>query len=803
VADDFERGASTTIYRFRRDGQSVSAYQPSADAPAVRCGDIVRIEGVRLGDTMTVSRAEIAGRSAGDAGCATVGEQRVAVILVTFPGTSLPAAAKGGLRQLMFDGSSLSAHTWYRDQSYGKVSLRGDVFGPYVLDQAYSCGQTAQMQAAAIRAADRDIDFREYQRYILVFPPIRDCIFGAMATLGCREIQSEEGRVGGSWVWSNYMADSGAMLSLLIHEFGHNLGMGHSRLLRFPGEALEADGHRGVPLEYGDNASVMGNARFGGFAASHRLAAGWLAAETDVGVAERNGNYVVAPLESGSGVRALRVRRRIGADEWLWLEYRPGSPGSGGAVIRRETPESGAWTHLLDMTAASSDEARFDMGVGSEANPFLQAWSTWSDPHSDPTITLGEERAEGLDVFIRYDERCAAPDVSEVTVPDWEQELALPVAAAPGCEWQVKSGRTWMSVTRNAGEALVKIGAIPDSILRSGVLTLGRNTVRIVQKAPPRDMTLLSVSPPGVDLPVEASVPILFHLRDENGVEDMQAIRLSVAPRPGSAAAPCYFRYSWVRRVVEVSSDGEVFHDDEKPGIGYSGSCSVEALIYRVNRTDVIFRFFLNFTGPEGEALTAMVRAEDAAGAAGPWVQAAEFQTTRQCRALPTADYLTSGDSLTVRASLSPCAWTATTDVDWIRLGVNSSNDGGLLPFDVAANAEAGMREGHIFINGAPVRVIQYSDGAVQRQYVTLRPPETVISGEAGVGMLTFYYGLGDVVPAEAEVAWLRVLRVERAADRREIRFLAEQNPEPTPRVGTILVGGKPFTVLQQAGPVR
>ena len=204
-----------------------------------------------------------------------------------------------------------------------------------------------------------------------------------------------------------------------------------------------------------------------------------------------------------------------------------------------------------------------------------------------------------------------------------------------------------------------------------------------------------------------------------------------------------------------------------------------------------------------------MVRAEDAGGPTGPWVQAAEFRTTRQCRALPTIDYLTyltggaSGDWLTVRASASPCAWTASTDVDWIRLGVNSSNDGGLLPFDVAANAEAGTREGHIFINGAPVRVIQYADGEVQRQYVTLRPPETVISGEAAVGMLTFYYSLGDLVPAEAEVPWLRVLRVERAADRREIRFLAEQNPEAAPRVGTILVGGKPFTVLQQAGPVR
>ncbi len=84
-----------------------------------------------------------------------------------------------------------------------------------------------------------------------------------------------------------------------------------------------------------------------------------------------------------------------------------------------------------------------------------------------------------------------------------------------------------------------------------------------------------------------------------------------------------------------------------------------------------------------------------------------------------------------------------------------------------------------------------------------LRPTETVVSGLGGIGALAFNYGLGDLVPAVSQDEWLQVVRVERNADQRNVVFLFEKNPEPLPRVGSIAVGGKRFTVLQQAGPDR
>lgn len=593
VADDFEQGVSTTIYRFRQDGREITTYQNSADATLVRCGDIVRIDGVRLGDTMKVRQARIAQRAAAGAGCSAVGPQRVAIILATFPGVPAPPTTAAALRRLLFDEVSFSANSWYRQVSYGKLSLSGEVFGPFTLDRSYSCKETAQMRAAAVRAADRDINFNEFERYILIYPPIRDCGFGGMGTLGCSDLQTNDGSVRASWIWSNYPADPTSLLNLLVHEFGHNLGLGHSRTLRFPGAALEADDYHAVPVEYGDRSALMGSGRFGDFAAAHKLEMGWLQPETDVVTVEGDGEFVLSPLGNSSGVRGIRVRRRSGADEWLWLEYRQSGDG---VLVRRETSASGTLTHLLDMTPAPLEESRFDLGVSSEARPELQPGSRWTDPHSDLTISVRDAGEDGIPVVVRYTDRCAVPDRRQVTVTVEPQVFALPVAIGPDCQWQVTSGRSWLRASRGDTDASIQVNGITNKRNRSGVVTVGRHTVQVIQKGPPEDLQILSVSPPGAELPVNASVPFVLYLRDENGPEDTQAIQLSVIPREGSAAAPCYFRFSGERRVVEISDDGVDYRDDESSTIGRSGSCALEAATFRVDPTDLLFRFSLVFT---------------------------------------------------------------------------------------------------------------------------------------------------------------------------------------------------------------
>jgi M6 family metalloprotease-like protein len=831
VADDMDHGASSTIYRFRRDGLEVTAYQAAAGGPKSQCGDVLRLEGVRLGDTMAVSRASVTGQRAASADCSSTGSQRVAVILARFPGSSAALPAAGSVQRMMFDESAFSANTWYREMSYGKVSLSGAVFGPYTLDRAYSCAETSQMRAAAIQAADRDIDFHQFERYILVFPYIRGCNWGGMGTLGCGDLQTGEGTVRASWIWANYGGSLDALQNLLLHEFGHNLRLGHSRLLRFPGVAMEADDFRAVPVEYGDSTAMMGNSRYGDFAAAHKLQMGWLEAGPDVVNVEADGQFTLAPLGNDSGVRALRVRRRAGSDQWVWLEYRRWREGSlaaaqgatrsgmNGVLVRLEAPPSESWTDLLDMTPPKLDESRLDFGASSDAQMELVPGATWVDPHSDLTISLGEMGEDGATVEVHYNERCAVPAQTEISASSEEQVLTVPVTAADGCDWQLSSGRSWLGVSRKVEESAdgaapepavsVRLGAVPDKLHRHGLVSVGRHTIRVNQRGAEQDLEILSVSPPGTDLPAGSSVPFVIHLRDLNGMEDMQAVQLSVLPRQGSMAAPCYFRYSLVRRVVEVSYDGNEYRDSESPATGYSGACALEGSTFQPSNTDLFFWFSLLFAGDAGENLAISVRAEDSQGVAGPWVTATEMTAVNTCRVLPRFDYflyLSGGgtnNSVPVRASGSPCAWTATSDSAWLQVGTPSGTDGGDLRFSVEANPLPVTREGRIFVNGTPIQFTQFGLGEVQPYYVTLRPTETVVSGLGGISALAFSYGLGDLVPAESQDSWLQVVRVERNADQRNVVFLFQENPEPSPRVGCIVVGGKRFTVLQEGGPDR
>jgi hypothetical protein len=151
-----------------------------------------------------------------------------------------------------------------------------------------------------------------------------------------------------------------------------------------------------------------------------------------------------------------------------------------------------------------------------------------------------------------------------------------------------------------------------------------------------------------------------------------------------------------------------------------------------------------------------------------------------------------------VRASDEGCAWSAQTDVTWVRLRTASGTGESVLRFDVEANRMETTREGRIEVNGERVRVVQFGSGEVQPSYMTLRPEETVVSSKGGSGVLTFYYGLGDLAPAVTESDWLQVFRVVRNGDRREVTYYWGSNPELEERVGSLLVGGKRYTVLQR-----
>ena len=98
------------------------------------------------------------------------------------------------------------------------------------------------------------------------------------------------------------------------------LGLGHAGSLDFGGITLGFAGETGTRRELGDAFSRMGGG-LGHYSARHKLQLGWLENGTEIETVDESGVFTLSPLSSSvAGLKALRVRRAAGSDEWLWVE---------------------------------------------------------------------------------------------------------------------------------------------------------------------------------------------------------------------------------------------------------------------------------------------------------------------------------------------------------------------------------------------------------------------------------------------------------------------------------------------------
>ncbi|MCW2535714.1 MAG: hypothetical protein JWQ26_1413 [Modestobacter sp.] len=115
-----------------------------------------------------------------------------------------------------------------------------------------------------------------------------------------------------------------AQTSVIAHEFGHNLGLGHSSVVQCD-RAVEAGTCRTVG--YGDYYDVMGISwtQVGSLNAAQASRLGVLPAAQQVSLtaASPAGSYEVRPIAASSGLRALRLTDPQGTA--YWLEYRQAS----------------------------------------------------------------------------------------------------------------------------------------------------------------------------------------------------------------------------------------------------------------------------------------------------------------------------------------------------------------------------------------------------------------------------------------------------------------------------------------------
>ena len=93
----------------------------------------------------------------GEASTLSATEQKIAILLISFPSVPLLSSATAAVYRSVYFGPGRSVDSWLRESSYGKTGATGEVFGPFVLDADYF-KQPVAVRDAAVRAAAGHVD---------------------------------------------------------------------------------------------------------------------------------------------------------------------------------------------------------------------------------------------------------------------------------------------------------------------------------------------------------------------------------------------------------------------------------------------------------------------------------------------------------------------------------------------------------------------------------------------------------------------------------------------------------------------
>jgi len=336
--------------------------------------------------------------------CTSVGVQNIVVLLVTFPGVTLPTGVTPlALDQTFFGASGHSLDGYWRETSYGQASAAGTVYGTYTLSQAYTCSTADQMLHEAMSlAAAQGANFQNYTRVFLIYPNM-GCSAG-FAQVGCGSLTTPSGIINASWsqIQADYsVGDIGVYLA--AHEGGHNMGLQHSGTLTATPDVVGPLASPGTIDEFNDNFTSMGSQTLGQYAAPHKAQLGWIAPSTNYQVVQGNGVWSLAPYEtSPEGLEALKIQRGTGNNAWLWVEYRQ-PIGDYDSTVYFQQPSGGAFIHYEDSTnGAFTRILNFQPALNSWYAPMLPVGQTWTDPYSNVSITVQSMTASALTIAVNY-----------------------------------------------------------------------------------------------------------------------------------------------------------------------------------------------------------------------------------------------------------------------------------------------------------------------------------------------------------------------------------------------------------------
>jgi hypothetical protein len=143
----------------------------------------------------------------------------------------------------------------------------------------------------------------------------------------------------------------------------------------------------------------------------------------------------------------------------------------------------------------------------------------------------------------------------------------------------------------------------------------------------------------------------------------------------------------------------------------------------------------------------------------------------------------------------SGCAWTTTTDANWVTVSEGRSGTGdGTVRLLIPANSGA-PRTTVVMIAGLPFTLTQYGP---QCSNAILPTSTTIASGPANVSVAV-NAAAGCTWSATSDVAWITVTQGDSGVGSGTVRLAVLANSGASPRTGIVRIAGQTFTVIQEA----
>lgn len=820
IADREDGLGSTNIYEIDTPEGRIQAYQDSADAPPAQCGQTLAVSGYRLGDVMLATRVTPLAADP-QPNCYTVGEHRVAVILVNITGLpQLPVTVEQA-REQFFSSSTMSASTFYQENSYGKASITGDVYGPITLNESFTCEQTSVLLSRVLSATASQVDYSQYTHVHLLHPNLPGgCGWAGLGTVGCGTISVPgRGSQRAGVVWQ--VAYRNYLLRELVHELGHNFGLGHSRSTEFPGELLGPDRLRAIYSEYGDGFSSMGGVDAYHFSAPHKAQLGWLKEGEDILPVSEDAEVDLLPLESAQpGVKALRIRRNLGRVlENIWVEYRQplglfdsrmSRVGWQGAMLHYQTAETGLYAELVDASPRPP---------GSPASSFndvvLGVGRTWRDPYTGLTIEVVSGTSDALRVRVRYEKPCVQVTWPAETVLSPLGGIYRPtLAAEPGCTLQARANSSWLEV-RPEDPPAFDVRANTGSYDRDGSVTVARQTRFLRQQSPRRGSAVRQIYPPEGTIVAGQDTPFMLWIDAPGGVSKLGIVDFRLGPESGAGPA-CHIRYAQPVRLLFLMDDsGAAFAAGQLfPGSSATlknSSCEISGLtVSQPSTYEVYVSFWLNASASFTGEHTMMAGSTQLTDEGSPVLSnAGSLSVKGGCEVWPRTgryDMVSRGGALSVYVNApSSCSWTVRPLSDWITVTGSANKTGSLFAqFSATPNPGTEPRSGLVRLQNFVFTVFQAgsgSAGGAGGATVSFDAQEMRLGRLGGSGTVYFKTNLAaSEIVATSTASWLRFSPVTIDPILGGVlRYSFDTNVGPQ-RGAEILINGFALAFVQDAG---